>query len=137
MYSNPVLYADYSDPDPIRVGDDYYMVASSFTYVPGVPILHSRALVHWEIINYALRRLPFDKYSAPSHGSRAWAPAIRYHNGEFLIFIPFVDEGIMVARSRDIRGEFELNMLSCEIGWIDPCPICFRRLPDRSYIRGA
>ena len=123
MYSNPVLYADYSDPDPIRVGDDYYMVASSFTYVPGVPILHSRDLVHWEIINYALRRLPFDKYSAPSHGSGAWAPAIRYHEGEFLIFIPFVDEGIMVARSRDIRGEFELNMLSCEIGWIDPCPI--------------
>ena len=123
MYSNPVIYADYSDPDPVRVGDDFYMVASSFTYVPGVPILHSKDLVHWEIINYAVRKLPFEKYRKPSHGSGTWAPSIRYRDGEFFIFIPLVDEGIMVARSRDIRGEFELNMLTHTKGWIDPCPI--------------
>ncbi len=122
-YANPIIYGDYSDPDPIRVGDDFYMVASSFTYAPGIPILHSRDMVHWEIVNYALRTLPFEKYSKPSHGSGAWAPAIRYRNGEFLIFIPFVDEGIMVARSKDILGDFELNMLAPHPGWIDPCPI--------------
>ncbi len=123
MYSNPIIYADYSDPDPIRVGDDYYMVASSFTYLPGVPILHSRDLVHWELINYAVHSLPFEKYSSPSHGSGTWAPSIRYHNGEFFIFIPLVDEGIMVARSKDIRGRFSLSMLTHTKGWIDPCPI--------------
>lgn len=122
MYRNPILYADYSDPDVIRVGSDYYMVASSFTYVPGVPILHSQDLVHWEIINYAVRQLPFPKYDLPAHGSGAWAPAIRYHKGEFFVFIPLVDEGIFVARSRDIRGEFQLNCLVKAKGWIDPCP---------------
>ena len=122
MYRNPILYADYSDPDVIRVGRDYYMVASSFTYVPGVPILHSQDLVHWEIINYALPRFPFQKYDQPAHGSGAWAPAIRYHDGEFFVFIPLVDEGIFVARSRDIRGEFQLNCLVKAKGWIDPCP---------------
>ena len=59
-YKNPILYADYSDPDVIRVGDDYYMTASSFNCVPGLPILHSKDLVNWEIINYALNRLDFE-----------------------------------------------------------------------------
>ena len=68
-YKNPILYADYSDPDAIRVGEDYYMVASSFTYLPGVPLLHSRDLVHWEIMNYCVPALPFEKYDRPSHGS--------------------------------------------------------------------
>ncbi len=122
MYQNPILYGDYSDPDVIRVGCDYYMVASSFTYLPGVPILHSRDLVHWELINYAVKALPFAKYDRPAHGSGTWAPAIRYHNGEFFVFIPLPDEGIFVARSRDIRGEFTLNCLVESKGWIDPCP---------------
>lgn len=121
-YRNPILYGDYSDPDVIRVGEDYYMVSSSFTYLPGVPILHSRDLVHWQIINYAVERLPFSKYDRPCHGSGTWAPSIRYHNGEFFIFIPLVDEGIFVARSRDIRGRFRLNCLVEARGWIDPCP---------------
>lgn len=123
MYTNPIIYGDYSDPDPVRVGDDFYMVASSFTYLPGVPILHSKDLVHWELINYAVRSLPFEKYNMPSHGSGTWAPSIRYHNDEFFIFIPLVDEGIMVARSKDIMGEFSLNMLTETKGWIDPCPL--------------
>ncbi len=122
MYNNPILYADYSDPDVIRVGEDYYMVASSFTYIPGVPILHSKDLVHWEIINYCVKRLPFEKYDKPSHGSGTWAPSIRYYNGTFYVFIPLVDEGILVARSSDPYSEFELNMICYSKGWIDPCP---------------
>ncbi len=132
MYRNPILYADYSDPDVIRVGSDFYMVASSFTYFPGVPILHSQDLVHWQIINYAVKSLPFPKYDRPCHGSGTWAPSIRYHNGEFFVFIPLVDEGIFVARSRDIRGEFQLNCLVQAQGWIDPCP--FWDADGRAYM---
>lgn len=121
-YKNPILYADYSDPDVIRVGTDYYMVASSFTYIPGVPLLHSRDLVHWELINYCVKRLPFDKYSEVSHGSGTWAPSIRWKDGVFFVFIPLVDEGILVARSKDPYGEFQLHMLCEAKGWIDPCP---------------
>lgn len=122
MYQNPVLFADYSDPDVIRVGEDYYMVASSFTYLPGVPILHSRDLVHWQIINYCVWELPFDRYRQPAHGSGTWAPSIRWHDGMFYVFIPLPDEGIFVARSEDIRGTFRLNCLVQAKGWIDPCP---------------
>lgn len=121
-YKNPILYADYSDPDVIRVGTDYYMVASSFTYIPGVPLLHSQDLVHWELINYCVKRLPFDKYSEVSHGSGTWAPSIRWKDGVFFVFIPLVDEGILVARSKDPYGEFQLHMLCEAKGWIDPCP---------------
>lgn len=122
-YHNPILYADYSDPDVIRVGEDYYMVASSFTYLPGVPLLHSKDLVHWELINYCVRSLPYEKYDRPSHGSGTWAPSIRYHGGQFVVFIPLPDEGILVARSADPCGEFRLNLLCTSRGWIDPCPL--------------
>ncbi len=122
MYQNPILYADYSDPDVIRVGEDYYMVASSFTYLPGVPLLHSKDLVHWEIINYCVPSLPFKKYDRPSHGSGTWAPSIRYHEGTFYVFVPLPDEGIFVARSEDPYGEFQLNCIQEAKGWIDPCP---------------
>lgn len=122
-YKNPILYADYSDPDVIRVGEDYYMVASSFTYLPGVPLLHSRDLVHWEIINYCVPALPFEKYDRPSHGSGTWAPSIRFHGGMFYVFVPLPDEGILVARSADPYGQFELNLLCRFLGWEDPCPL--------------
>ena len=62
-YGNPVIFADYSDPDVIRVGSDYYLVASSFQCVPGLPILHSRDLAHWALVNYAVRRLPSPDFS--------------------------------------------------------------------------
>lgn len=123
MYQNPILYADYSDPDVIRVGEDYYMVASSFTYLPGVPLLHSKDLVHWEIINYCVKSLPFEKYNRPAHGSGTWAPSIRYHLGMFYVFVPLPDEGIFVARSADPYGEFQLNCIKEAKGWIDPCPL--------------
>jgi len=132
MYQNPVLYADYSDPDVIRVGEDYYMVASSFTYLPGVPLLHSKDLVHWEIINYCVKSLPFEKYEQPSHGSGTWAPSIRFHKGTFYVFIPLPDEGIFVAASTDPYGEFKLHCLHEAKGWIDPCP--FWDMSGKAYM---
>ena len=68
-YQNPVLPMDFSDPDAIRVGEDYYLISSSFTYLPGVPVLHSKDLVHWERIGNCVERLPFDRYAQPAHGS--------------------------------------------------------------------
>src|SRR5438128_4562415 len=79
-YKNPIIHADYSDPDAIRVGDDFYMTASSFNAVPGLPILHSKDLVNWTIISYVFtRQPPVEVYSKPQHGNGVWAPAIRYH----------------------------------------------------------
>ena len=76
-YKNPVLFADYSDPDVVRVGDDFYMVASSFNCVPGMPVLHSKDLVNWRIVNHVFDRLPYPVYDEPAHGCGAWAPSIR------------------------------------------------------------
>lgn len=85
-YRNPVLHADYSDPDVIRVGDDYYMTASSFNCIPGLPVLHSRDLVNWKLINYALKKQePEEVYNSPQHGKGVWAPSIIFHNGEYRI----------------------------------------------------
>lgn len=87
-YTNPILYTDYSDPDACRVGDDYFMVASSFCNAPGLPVLHSRDLVNWRVISYALETIPGSQFDVPLHGKGVWAPAIRYHEGEFIIFSP-------------------------------------------------
>lgn len=124
-YTNPVLHADYSDPDAIRVGGDYYMTASSFDAVPGLPILHSRDLVNWTIIGYALlRQPPIDHFSKPQHGNGVWAPAIRYHNKEFYIYYPDPDFGIYLTRAKDIRGPWsEPVLIEAGKGLIDPCPL--------------
>ena len=67
-YTNPVLYADYSDPDVVAVGDDYYLTASSFNCIPGLPILHSKDLVNWEIIGHALQEQePKELFDQPQH----------------------------------------------------------------------
>src|SRR4028119_356184 len=85
-YKNPILHADYSDPDAVRVGDDFYMTASSFNAAPGLPILHSRDLVNWRLIGHVFtRQRPLDVFSKPQHGGGVWAPSIRHHKGEFYI----------------------------------------------------
>jgi len=123
MYSNPILYADYSDPDAIRVGDDYYMVASSFSNVPGLPLLHSKDMVNWEIINYCLSELPSEKYDKPMHGCGVWAPSIRFHLGLFYVCFPMPDEGIFMCTAKDPRGEWSKPVnIRLGAGWIDPCP---------------
>ena len=91
-YVNPIIHADYSDPDVIRVGDDYWMVASSFTCMPGIPVLHSTDLVNWEIVNHVYDRLPSSKYDRPAHGEGSWAPAIRYHDGLYYLSLIHISE---------------------------------------------
>jgi beta-xylosidase len=124
-YKNPVLHADYSDPDAIRVGDDYYLTASSFNCIPGLPILHSKDLVNWTIIGYALQRLPpYDHFAKPQHGNGVWAPAIRFHNGEFYIYYPDPDFGIYLTKAKNITGAWSDPILvEGGKGLIDPCPL--------------
>lgn len=125
-YKNPILYADYSDPDAIRAGDDYYMTSSSFNCIPGLQILHSKDLVNWTIINAAIpytlepRVVP----EIPEHGNRIWAPCIRYHNGEFYIFWGDPDYGVYMTKTKDIKGNWSKPVLvKAGQGIIDTTPL--------------
>jgi len=124
-YKNPILHADYSDPDVIRVGNDFYMTASSFNCVPGLPILHSTDLVNWKQISYALpKQLPFDVFDKPQHGNGVWAPCIRHHKGEFYIYYPDPDFGIYLTKATDTKGPWSEPLLVKEgKGLIDPSPL--------------
>lgn len=122
-YENPILRMDLSDPDVIRVGEDYYLVASSFTYLPGVPLYHSKDMVHWQQLAWCVESLPFERYALPAHGAGTWAPAIRYYAGRFYVFVPLPDEGIFVTTAADPAGPWSpLHCLWAGKGWIDPCP---------------
>lgn len=123
-YQNPVLFADYSDPDAIRVGDDYWLVSSSFNHAPGLPILHSRDLVNWTLVNHALPALvPAEHFSVPRHGAGVWAPAIRFHAGKFWIYYPDPDFGLYVITATDPRGVWSAPVLvKGGKGLIDSCP---------------
>ena len=132
-YKNPVINADYSDPDVCvgASGEDYYMTASSFHCTPGLPILHSKDLVNWEIINYALGNLyegdeTLTKHfsSMPQHGNGVWAPSIRYHDGWYYIYWGDPDFGVMMVKTQDPAGRWEKPQ--CIIrgtGYIDTCPL--------------
>ena len=124
-YKNPIINADYSDPDAVRVGDDYYMTASSFNASPGLPILHSKDLVNWRLINHVFRdQEPKTIFAKPQHGGGVWAPAIRFHAEEFYIYYPDPDLGIWMTKTKDPAGEWSKPLLIAEgKGWIDPCPL--------------
>ena len=124
-YQNPILNADYSDPDAIRVGDDFYLVSSSFEDIPGLPILHSKDLVNWTIIGHALKRQPpFEHFSIPQHGNGVWAPALRYHKGEFYLYYPDPDYGIYLVKTKNAAGPWsEPVLVAPGKGLIDPCPL--------------
>ena len=150
-YINPVLNADYSDPDVCRVGDDFYMTSSSFACFPGLQILHSTDLVNWEIIGAALTDYPGRNWSderpwetlsqqldrpygdvpgpeqwrtIPQHGNGVWAPAIRYHNGEFYIYCGDPDRGVFMVKTKNPRGKWDDPVWVVKAkGYIDPCPL--------------
>lgn len=123
-YKNPVLFADYSDPDAIRVGDDFYLVASSFLAAPGLPILHSTDLVNWTIVNHVFaQQPPVDHFSRPRHGQGVWAPALRYHAGKYWITYPDPDFGIYLTTATDPAGAWTPpELILPGRGLIDPCP---------------
>jgi beta-xylosidase len=123
-YTNPVIFADYSDPDVIRVDDDFYLVSSSFNCVPGLPVLHSRDLVNWKIIGHVFDALPFPTFDNPQQGKGCWAPSIRYHDAQFWVFYGDPDLGVYMSRARKPEGPWEpLVCIKEAKGWIDPCPL--------------
>lgn len=124
-YKNPIVNSDYSDPDAIRVGNKFYMTASSFNCIPGLPILESDDLVNWKLISYALdKQKPEDVYDLPQHGNGVWAPCIRYHDKQFYIYYPDPDYGIYVIKSQKPEGPWsEPIVVKSGKGLIDPAPL--------------
>ena len=133
-YTNPVINADYSDPDVCvgPSGEDYYMTASSFQSTPGLPILHSTDMVNWEIVNYAIGNLyegdckMLEHFSKPQHGNGVWAPSIRYHDGQYYIYWGDPDFGVYVVKTVNGDPEGEWTKPECIIrgaGYIDTTPL--------------
>lgn len=123
-FINPILHADYSDPDVVRVGSDYYMTSSSFTCIPGLPVLHSKDMVNWTLISHAVTRYPVEEFNNPQHGKGIWAPSIRYHNNMFYIYWGDPDNGIYMVKASKAEGPWEKPV--CVLkgkGLIDPCPL--------------
>jgi beta-xylosidase len=141
VYTNPILHADYSDPDVIRVGGTYYMVASSFHFSPGIPVLQSQDLVHWKIAGHVLAKLNFhpsynmvppytltDSVSKPvGEGMRyaggVWAPSIRHHQNRFYVYWATPNEGIFMSSAEDPAGKWtDPVTVIAGPGYEDPCP---------------
>lgn len=122
-YINPILNADYSDPDVIRVGEKYYMVCSDFHYT-GMPVLESDDMVNWKIISQVYNRFDFPGWdSNENYGGGSWAPSIRYHENKFWIYFCTPREGLMMSTATDPRGPWSpLHCVKNVGGWEDPCP---------------
>jgi beta-xylosidase len=124
-YKNPIINSDYSDPDVIRVGYKYYLTASSFNCIPGLPILESSDLLNWKIIGYGISKLtPETVFEKPQHGNGVWAPCIRFHNNSFYIYYPDPDFGIFMIKSNNAKGPWSNPILvKSGKGLIDPTPL--------------
>jgi beta-xylosidase len=115
-YSNPLFYDEFSDPDMIRVGSDYYLTGTTMHTMPGLPILHSRDLVNWRIIGYAFDRLDLGpdfrlEGGKNIYGGGIWAPSFRYHDGTYYIFANVNRFGLQVFRASDPRGPWKHNRI--------------------------
>ncbi|WP_318209320.1 glycoside hydrolase 43 family protein [Streptomyces sp. SJL17-1] len=124
-YRNPVLAADWSDPDVVRVGEDYHLTASSFGRAPALPLLHSRDLVNWTLVGHALERLePAAAFTVPRHDRGVWAPSFRHHDGRFWIFWGDPDHGIFQVNAPSVRGPWTApHLVKAGRGLIDACPL--------------
>ncbi len=120
-YTNPLTYDEFSDPDVIRVGDDYYLAGTTMHCVPGLVILHSKDLVNWENISYCFDRFDFgeDRFSLQNkqeiYGQGIWAPCIRYANGQFYVFSNINGKGLQCWTSKEITGPWEHHNMQGKI----------------------
>lgn len=120
-YKNPIILCDYSDPDVIRCGDDYFMVASSFNFTPGLPILASKNLVDWQLVNYAAENIPIERFMYPQNAQGIWAPSFSFHNGKYYIIFATPDEGIFITESENPGKNWSpLKKIHSSKGIIDP-----------------
>ena len=134
-YRNPILPSDYSDPDVVRVGTDYYLIASTFHLSPGMVIMHSKDLVNWETISYATPNISalgesmnYTKMAEYDRG--IYAGSIRYHNDSFHICYTTLHHGIFISKAKNITGPWVTELLKDKFGrpitakwWDDPCPL--------------
>ncbi|WP_370457789.1 family 43 glycosylhydrolase [Dysgonomonas sp. 216] len=122
-FVNPILNADYSDPDVIRVGEKYYMICSDFHFI-GIPVLESDDMVNWKIIGQVYDKFDFPEYDKNErYGGGSWAPVIRYHDGKFWVFFCSPHEGLFMSNATNPEGPWSplLNVKNI-YGWEDPCP---------------
>jgi len=122
-FANPILNADYSDPDVIRVGNKYYMTCSEFHFM-GMPILESDDMVNWHVVTHIFNAIDLDGYDTMSrYAGGTWAPTLREHDGRFYMFVCTPAEGLLMSVADDIRGPWEpLHVVKQVSGWEDPCP---------------
>ena len=122
-YRNPVINADFSDPDVIRVGERYYMVASDFHFL-GMQVLESEDMVNWQYISQIYRRFDEPGWDENRHyAGGSWAPAIRYHDGLFYVFFCTPEEGLYMSTAQDPHGPWSpLHLVQRVEKWEDPCP---------------
>lgn len=122
-YKNPILAADYSDPDVIRVGEKYYMVASDFHFI-GMQVLESDDMVNWHVISQIYNRFDLPGWDSNNHyGGGSWAPGIRYHDGKFWVYFCTPEEGLFMSNAEKAEGPWSpLHCVKAVEKWEDPCP---------------
>ena len=122
-YKNPVLNADFSDPDVIRVGAKYYMVASDFHFL-GMQVLESDDMVNWRYISQIYRRFDEPGWDENAHyAGGSWAPAIRFHDGLYYVYFCTPDDGLYMTTAKDPHGPWApLHLVKRVVKWEDPCP---------------
>jgi beta-xylosidase len=124
LYKNPILNSDYSDPDVVRVNDDFYMVCSEFHYM-GMPVLHSNDLVNWTIVGKVYDSLRIDPVydNMDGYAKGSWAPTIKYNNGTFYVYFCTPVEGLYMSTATNPAGPWTpLHEVLRVTGWEDPCP---------------
>ena len=104
-YSNPILSGFYPDPSIVRVGEDYYLTNSTFSYFPGLPIFHSKDLVNWKLIGHVITRATQMDFTGKGVSRSLFAPTIRYHKGLFYVTCTMIDGGgNFVVTAKDPAG---------------------------------
>lgn len=122
-YTNPILTGFYPDPSICRVGDDYYLVNSTFAYFPGIPVFHSKDLVNWRLIGHVMSRNEQMDLRGMGTSRAIFAPTIRYHDGLFYVACTLVDgKGNFVVTAKDPAGPWSNPAWLTEVNGIDPSP---------------
>ncbi len=127
-FKNPVLPGDFSDPDVIRVGGDYYFITSTLQFSPGMAVLHSKDLVNWQYISHCVAdltqlgpELNWDRMNRYNRG--IYAGAIRFHDGKFRVFFTTMDEGVFLTTATNAAGPWSpATRIWDKQGFDDPCP---------------
>ena len=127
-FKNPILPGDFSDPDVIRVGGDYYFITSTFQYSPGMAVLHSKDLVNWQYLSHCVAdltqlgpELNWDRMNRYNRG--IYAGAIRFHDGKFWVFFTTMDEGVFLTTATNAAGPWSpVTRVWDKTGFDDPCP---------------